>query len=186
MGVKDDGSIVGVDDEKIESIKKDFVTTINNPQKFSPPLYLNIETVEIQNKKILYIHVPTSTSVHTLNGKIFDRNNDSDINITGQNANIAKLYLFKQDTHTEDKIFPYATHDFGCIVEVYDPWADPNDVKHEYNLELLKKVDTSKYEAIILTVAHDEFRILEKSLKSNIQDKIVYDVKGFFSRDIVD
>jgi ATP-dependent DNA helicase RecG len=52
-----------------------------------------------------------SKSVHSLNGKIFDRNNDSDINITGQNANIAKLYLFKQDSHTEDKIFPYATMD---------------------------------------------------------------------------
>ena len=42
LGVKDDGSIVGVDDEKIESIKKDFVTTINNSQKINPPLYLNI------------------------------------------------------------------------------------------------------------------------------------------------
>ena len=70
---------------------------------------INIETLEIDNKKILHIEVPVSPSVHSLNGKIFDRNNDSDINITGQNANIAKLYLFKQDNHTEDKIFPYAT-----------------------------------------------------------------------------
>ena len=75
LGVKDDGSIVGVDDEKIESIKKDFVTTINNSQKINPPLYLNIETIEIENKKILHIHVPTSKLVHTLNGKIYDRNN---------------------------------------------------------------------------------------------------------------
>lgn len=71
LGVKDDGSIVGVDKEAIEYIKKDFVTTINNPQKFSPPLYLNIETIEIENKKILYIEVPQSKSVHSLNGKIF-------------------------------------------------------------------------------------------------------------------
>jgi ATP-dependent DNA helicase RecG len=109
LGIKDNGEIVGVEDEAIESIKKDFVMTINNPQKFSPPLYLNIETVEIKNKKILHIHVPMSKAVHSLNSKIYDRNNDSDINITGQNANIAKLYLFKQDTHTEDKIFPYVT-----------------------------------------------------------------------------
>lgn len=111
LGVQDDGTIAGVDEEAIENIKKDFVTTINNPQKFSPPLYLNIEIVEIENKKILHIEVPMSASVHTLNGKIYDRNNDSDINITGQNANIAKLYLFKQEAHTEDRIFPYSTMD---------------------------------------------------------------------------
>jgi ATP-dependent DNA helicase RecG len=97
------------------------VTTINNPQKISPPLYLNIETLEIQNKKILHIHVPMSKSVHTLNGKIYDRNNDSDINITGQNTNIAKLYLLKQDIHTEDKIFPFATMD-------------------DFDLELIKRI----------------------------------------------
>ena len=111
LGIKDNGEIVGVDEEAIDSIKKDFVTTINNSQKLTPPLYLNIKTIEIEDKKILHIHVPMSKSVHSLNGKIFDRNNDSDINITGQNANIAKLYLFKQDSHTEDKIFPYATMD---------------------------------------------------------------------------
>ena len=109
LGINDNGEIVGVNEESIESVKKDFVTTINNPQKFNPPLYLNIETIEIEKKKILHIHVPMSKSVYSLNGKIYDRNNDSDINITGQNANIAKLYLFKQDIHTEDKIFHYVT-----------------------------------------------------------------------------
>lgn len=121
LGVKDDGSIVGINEDAIEHIKKDFVTTINNPQKFSPPLYLNIQTVEIENKKILYVEVPMSKSVHSLNGKIFDRNNDSDINITGQNANIANLYLLKQDIHTEDKVFPYATMD-------------------DFDLELIKRI----------------------------------------------
>ena len=52
LGVKDDGMITGVDEEAIESIKKDFVTTINNSQKLSPPLYLNIQTIDIENKKI--------------------------------------------------------------------------------------------------------------------------------------
>lgn len=121
LGIKDDGTIVGIDEEAIENIKKDFVTTINNPQKVSPPLYLNIETLEIDNKKILHIEVPVSASVHTLNGKICDRNNDSDINITGQNANIAKFYLFKQEAHTEDRIFPYATMD-------------------DFDLELIKRI----------------------------------------------
>lgn len=109
LGIRDDGEIVGVDKDAIESIKKDFVTTINNPQKFTPPLYLNIQTIELENKDILHIHVPMSNAVHSLNNKIYDRNNDSDINITGQSSNIAKLYLLKQDVYTEDKIFPFVT-----------------------------------------------------------------------------
>ena len=83
--------------ESKTKLNKDFVTTINNPQKLNPPFYLNMETLGINNKKILHIEVPQSPSVHTLNGKIYDRNNDSDISISGQNANIAKLYLLKQD-----------------------------------------------------------------------------------------
>lgn len=173
LGVKDDGSIVGVDDEKIESIKKDFVTTINNSQKINPPLYLNIETIEIENKKILHIHVPTSKSVHTLNGKIYDRNNDSDINITGQSENIAKLYLQKQDIHTEDKIFPFATiEDFDLElikrvriiasnrITVSHPWEDLSDFELLKSSGLYKVDKTTNKEgftlAAILLFGKDE------------------------------
>lgn len=121
LGVKDDSSIVGVDEDKIEEMKKDFLTTINNPQRFNPPVYLNVNVVEIKEKKILHIYVPQSESVHSLGGKIFDRNNDSDFDITAQNANIAKLYLLKQDVHTEDKVFTHITMD-------------------DLNLELIKKI----------------------------------------------
>ena len=173
LGVKDDGSIVGVDDEKIESIKKDFVTTINNSQKINPPLYLNIETIEIENKKILHIHVPTSKLVHTLNGKIYDRNNDSDINITGQSENIAKLYLQKQDIHTEDKIFPFATiEDFDLElikrvriiasnrITVSHPWEDLSDFELLKSSGLYKVDKTTNKEgftlAAILLFGKDE------------------------------
>ena len=111
LGVRDDGVIMGIDEDKVEGIKKDFFTAINNPQKLSPPFYLNAEIVEIEGKKIIYIFVPRSSSVHSVNGKIFDRNGDGDFNITGRDAQIAHLYLLKQTTYTENKIFPYSRMD---------------------------------------------------------------------------
>lgn len=57
------------------------------------------------------LSVPQSKAVHTLNNKIFDRNNESDLNITGRNSSIARLYLIKQDVNTEDKIYPYSALD---------------------------------------------------------------------------
>jgi len=65
--------------------------------------------------------------------------------------------------------------DFGCNIDIYDPWADKDEVKYEYNLELQEKVDTSRYEAIVLAVAHDEFKKLDMS---NLEDKVVFDIKS--------
>ena len=45
LGVKDDGTVIGVDKNCIEKIKKNFVTSINNPTKFYPLLYLQIEDI---------------------------------------------------------------------------------------------------------------------------------------------
>ena len=46
LGVKDDGTVIGVDRNRAERIKSDFVTSINNPNKIYPPLYLTIENIE--------------------------------------------------------------------------------------------------------------------------------------------
>lgn len=67
--------------------------------------------------------------------------------------------------------------EFGCNIDVYDPWADKDEVKHEYNLELTKELDTSKYEAIVLAVAHNEF----KDLKLKTNDNVVYDIKSILN-----
>jgi ATP-dependent DNA helicase RecG len=108
LGVKDNGDIVGVDGDSVEQIKKDFVTSINNPQTLSPTFYLAVEEVEVDGKVILYIHVPESSQVHRCKGKIFDRNEDGDFDITNNTNLVSGLYMRKQSTHTENRIFPYA------------------------------------------------------------------------------
>src|SRR3989344_484300 len=105
LGVTDKGKIIGV--ENIEQVKKDFVTAINNPQKITPAVYLSIEPVQIENKQILYIYVPESSQVHKCNGKIYDRNEDGDFDITNNNTLVTSLYLNKQTIYTENKVFPY-------------------------------------------------------------------------------
>jgi len=76
--------------------------------------------------------------------------------------------------------------DFGTKVHVYDPWANPNDIKHVYGIDPISTLDgLKKYKAIILAVGHDEFKNIDLNIiKDN--DCIVYDVKAFFEKNIVD
>jgi UDP-N-acetyl-D-galactosamine dehydrogenase len=69
---------------------------------------------------------------------------------------------------------------FGADVEVYDPHASNNDVKHEYGVSLIDRLD-KKYAAIVLAVSHQEFKQIDWALIRN-EHTIVYDVKGFLDR----
>ena len=107
LGVKDNGIITGIDKDKIEQIKKDFVTAVNNPLKITPSVYLSVEQVEIENKQLLYIYIPQSSQVHKCNGKIFDRNQDGDLNITDKHSLVTGLYMNKHTFFTENRVYPY-------------------------------------------------------------------------------
>jgi UDP-N-acetyl-D-glucosamine/UDP-N-acetyl-D-galactosamine dehydrogenase len=72
---------------------------------------------------------------------------------------------------------------FGTAIDVYDPEADPQEVKHEYGFELISK-PAQKYHAIVLTVSHDEF--LKMDLKSLlVENGVLYDVKGFLDKSLI-
>ena len=80
----------------------------------------------------------------------------------------------------------YELKSYGADVDVYDPWANPEEVLHEYGLECLTELKGSCYEAIILAVAHDEFRSLDIKTLASCEHCIVYDVKGVLLPDAVD
>jgi len=69
---------------------------------------------------------------------------------------------------------------FGADVEVYDPHADNEEVKHEYGLALIAELN-KHYSAIVLAVSHEEFRALKWNSIKNDQT-IIYDVKGFLDK----
>jgi UDP-N-acetyl-D-galactosamine dehydrogenase len=66
---------------------------------------------------------------------------------------------------------------FHMDVDVYDPWASPEEVKKEYGLAVITSLEGEKYDVIIHTVAHKEF--LELNYKALKKEKgVIYDVKG--------
>jgi UDP-N-acetyl-D-galactosamine dehydrogenase len=70
--------------------------------------------------------------------------------------------------------------DFDCTVEVFDPVADPDEVRHEYGIDIISRQDQlTSYEGIMVAVAHDEFMTLDlDNLKA--KNCVVYDVKNIY------
>lgn len=109
LGLKDDGTIIGVDKDKSKKIRADFVSAMNNPQKIFPTVYLPVDEFELDGKTILHVYVPESSQVHNTNRRIFDRNEDGDFDITDNTDLVAAMYIRKQREYTENTVFPYAT-----------------------------------------------------------------------------
>ena len=64
--------------------------------------------------------------------------------------------------------------EFGCNVDVSDPWADKKEVKQEYNLTLVDGCNCSNYDAVVLAVSHKEFLNLHLSNENTV----IYDIKS--------
>lgn len=67
--------------------------------------------------------------------------------------------------------------DYGTNVTVYDPWANEDEVMYEYGLESSKEIPNKRYGAIVLAVAHNEFRELDFS-ELREKNSVIYDVKN--------
>ena len=67
----------------------------------------------------------------------------------------------------------------NCNVDVYDPWVDKDQVANEYNITLINKPIKDSYDAIVIAVAHDEFKLLsEKQIRVFGKDNhVLYDIK---------
>jgi len=86
------------------------------------------------------------------------------------------------------KVVDIATEleEFGCKVDIYDPWASPEVVKHEYGKELTLGIDPDKdYAAVIACVSHDQFKTFDFQ-KYHDRGAVVFDVKNFVDRNLVD
>jgi UDP-N-acetyl-D-galactosamine dehydrogenase len=70
-----------------------------------------------------------------------------------------------------------ALEDYGITVSLYDPWANPVEVLHEYGLTTHHQTPTATFDAIVLGVAHQEFLTLDLGSLKN-KNSVVYDVKG--------
>jgi UDP-N-acetyl-D-glucosamine/UDP-N-acetyl-D-galactosamine dehydrogenase len=80
--------------------------------------------------------------------------------------------------------------EYRAGVEIHDPWADRDEARHEFGPDLLlaEEPAADTYDAIVVAVAHDQFRQLgiEGLRKFGRQGAVIYDIKGIFPIDAVD
>lgn len=78
-----------------------------------------------------------------------------------------------------------ALKEYGININIYDPWANEEEVAHEYKLASTKTLPQKKFDGIVLTVAHNEFKTLDYAALK--KDKaVVYDVKNMLSDEVRD
>ncbi len=111
MGVKDGGVPIGLNRNMIKDMKKNFVNQLNNPDKMSPTLYLSIEELEYDGMMLLWVYVPPTSTVEKCANRIYDRNEDGDMDITDSPIQLQNMYNRKSNTYVEHKIFPYVSLD---------------------------------------------------------------------------
>lgn len=76
--------------------------------------------------------------------------------------------------------------EFGCLVDICDPWAEPEEIMREYGMTSVRELNklSGKYDAIVLAVAHREFTTLDFENYQN-ENAVVFDIKGILPRNII-
>lgn len=74
-----------------------------------------------------------------------------------------------------------ALADYGIQVTIFDPWAKPEEVKHEYNLITTNELPSETFDALVLGVAHKEFTTIDFS-KMKKENGVLFDVKGILNQ----
>ncbi len=91
-----------------------------------------------------------------------------------------------RNSHAVDVV--QGLQEFGCSVDIFDPWAEPDEVKKVYGLDSVKELSaiaSQKYDAVVLAVAHNQFRELDISLFRK-SGSVIFDIKGVLPRNMVD
>ncbi len=106
LGVRDDGTVTGVDPAAATKLTRNLVASANDPDKLSPICRLFPEPMEIDGKTVLCVVVPQSSQVHRTNRQIYDRSADGDFRVVDQEAT-RLLYERKANFSTENRVIPY-------------------------------------------------------------------------------
>ncbi len=113
------------------------------------------------------------------------------LQINGANVLVMGL-TFKEDcpdvrnTKIVDIVSELAEYDIN--VDVYDPWVDPKDALHEYNIQLIEQPKAQHYDAIIFAVAHHQFKAMtnEEILALTKKEHVIYDLKYMLDKELAD
>lgn len=115
IGVQDDGTIVGVNPDKVEKMRTNIVNCINNPELFLPCPYFTSRIMDIEDKKVMQLDIPCGQYVYRYKGRYWDRNDDADIDVTDQPELLLSIFERKNPHLFEERIVE------GLTMEQLDP-----------------------------------------------------------------
>ncbi|MDR1737720.1 MAG: putative DNA binding domain-containing protein, partial [Candidatus Symbiothrix sp.] len=106
LGVLDDGTVEGIDNDVALKMKKDIANLSNDLNTLSPSFLFDVSVVEYDGKTLINMFVPASSQVHRHKGKVFDRSADGDFELRSDEQ-IKNCYIRKNNTYSENTIYPY-------------------------------------------------------------------------------
>lgn len=81
----------------------------------------------------------------------------------------------------------HALEEYNANITVYDPWASPEKVKHEYGIDIVNELPENKFNTAIFAVAHRQFREMEIDYDRLLEkEHVIFDVKAILPRELVD
>ncbi|HBM14776.1 MAG TPA: AAA family ATPase [Lentisphaeria bacterium] len=107
LGVTDEGQVVGIDPKCSIKLQKDIITALNSRDCINPPLYIQPFIVRLSEGEVMVIQIPASSQIHDHAGRIYIREFEVDIDVTGNQHKISDLYLRKRNFFTEAQIIPH-------------------------------------------------------------------------------
>jgi len=107
LGVDDDGTISGIDNDAVSKIQNDIVTSLNSRDCINPPMYVQPIPIKHPLGTILMIQIQASSQVHDYAGAIYIREYETDIDITSNQLKIGDIYLRKRNFFSESQILTH-------------------------------------------------------------------------------
>jgi ATP-dependent DNA helicase RecG len=165
MGITDNGNILGVNVNSMDSMIKNFINTVNNPELLNPTFYFSPKVFTIENKKVIYIYIPESSQVHRYKGKVYDRVGDADNDITNNHYLINNIYLRKNREFTENEVLPFLeiadlnsdtfrkARQLAGVLNDNHPWLTMNDAEMLHSCGLWRKDNQTGKEGYTLAAA---------------------------------
>ena len=104
VGVQDDGTIVGVNPDRVEKLKTNIINCINNPELFLPCPYFTPRILVVEGKTVMQLDIPCGQYVYRFKGHYWDRNDDEDIDVTDQPELLLSIFERKNPHLFEERI----------------------------------------------------------------------------------
>ena len=104
VGVQDDGTIVGVNPDRVEKLKTNIINCINNPELFLPCPYFTPRILVVDGKTVMLLDIPCGQYVYRYKGRYWDRNDDEDIDVTDQPGLLLSIFERKNPHLFEERI----------------------------------------------------------------------------------